>query len=151
MTKSFLLQNLVEVLKDPQEIEHCLQEFFRMLRVGKEQDLPKRNTAEMYKSCIKSHIMKETSWDITNIGIFPKFNGFYRGYLKTLIEEGKAEKKKWDKIPPDHLDKILQLLSILHGLILGDPNDESYTGLLEHIPFHYQERIHLLAQYGMKY
>ena len=143
-------------MKDRNEIEKCVVEFFRMLRVGKDQTLPKKNTYEMYRSFIKCLIIKKTSWDITNIALFPNFKPFYHGLIKA-VEKNQLEKASQSQeetalsrlgISEELLHRIYKLIYNLHGLVLGNPEDESYQAMIEELPIDYKDKYHYLAQYG---
>ena len=135
-------------MKEKEALENVLTKFFQMLKVGKDQNIPKRNTCESYKSFIKLFIQKETKLDISNAVEFPKFNSFYRGFMKTLKDNGRADTSHHPEIPSHIIQKIYSLLAILHQLIVKSSSDEQYQSLLDQVPDSYKGKHHYLVQYG---
>ena len=72
-----------ELLKDKTALETTLCDFFHSFRVmkGQKQEFPKRNTAEVYKSFIKTIILQKSDGkiDISDQVNFNKFNKYYQG------------------------------------------------------------------------
>ena len=80
------------VLESKDETEKILIDFFHSVRVGKDGNLmPKRNTADMYRTYVKGYIFKKTGLDISSPTNFPKFCEYYKGYCKTLKAQGRGD------------------------------------------------------------
>ena len=129
-------------------MEAVVIRFFQMLKVRKEQDLPKRNTTDSYKSFLKNFIIRETKWDITDRVEFPRFHSFYRGLILTLKNGGKADTEHHREIPAGIIEKIYSLLAILHQVMIKNPAECDYDELLQQIPEKYRGKHHYLTQYG---
>ena len=97
-------------------------------------DLPKRSTVDCARSFIKTYVLKKTTWDISDKIQFPLFNEFYSGWMKKLKTEGKGDITHRPDIPAISLKKIHELGKILHELITGDPEHESYQELMDQVP-----------------
>ena len=81
---SVTFESLVVNQEKKCELEDVLIKFFCLLRVKNKEnvlDLPMKNTAECYKSHLKSIIQKmtENRWDILRASQFKKFNEYYKG------------------------------------------------------------------------
>ena len=122
-----------------------------MEKVKIEQSLPKKNTIDSYRSFLKNHILKKTNWDISNQIEFPKFHRFYRGFIHTLKDDGKADTQHHREIPASIIQKIYTLMKLLHQLIVKSPSDPKYDLLLEEIPQNFKGKHHYLLQYGKNY
>ena len=146
--KQSLNKDLSKILKRKDTFEYCLEHFFRNLRVGKDQTMPKKNTCEFYRSFIKNYVLKEAGWDISDVEQFPTFNAFYKDYITTLRVEGKAETEHHPPIPYDTLEGLFKLMCTLHELIVGNPQDEWYTLNIEQLSYSFRDKFHYLAQYG---
>ena len=129
-----LFQDVNDVFANKDELEAMLQRFFHMYRVGNKNELPKRGTIETTKSFIKSYIRKKTTWDISDRVQFPLFTEFYSGWMKTLKNEGKADTSHQPDIPAATLKRIHEVGKILHELVTGNPDDQSYQDLMEQVP-----------------
>ena len=72
--------------------------------------------------------------DISDKMQFPIFNEFYSGWMKKLKQEGKGDTTHRPDIPAASLKKIHELAKLLHELVTGNPDDESYQELMEQVP-----------------
>ena len=128
------------------KLEDIILDFFVTLRVGKKEDLPKRNTVEVYKSFIKGIVKKKTGWDLTEATDFPRFAAFYKGFLKKLKSEGKGDTCHNDEIPKETLEKIFVFLKDVQGILEADGD---ITDLIEsNIPKEHRKTFHYLVEYG---
>ena len=89
-------------------LEDIAIEFIRQLRVNGDQ-LPKRNTIEMYKSFLKKFILIETKMDVTNEIQFEKFGRAYKTYLRTLKSAGRGDTDHHCEISEKDLGKIYKI------------------------------------------
>ena len=128
-------------------LEEALMDYFRRFRVNGT-ELPKRSTVEMSKSLLKTHVLNEHTIDISKDGDFPKFSRFWKGFVMELKAHGKADVRHNREVPDPILAKIYTLLSAIHDLMTGDPNDPTYDDILTRIPEEIHDKFHFYAQYG---
>ena len=137
-------------------LDDNLPKFFHEYRVSrkKKKQLPKRNTVEAIRSHLKLRFQRHNeNLDISTEAEFPKFNLFWKGFIKTLKAKGKGDTTHNPELPKEHLQKINELLVLLHEIMIGKSciidetkqppvktTNKSYSKLLEKVPEMYDKK-----------
>ena len=150
--KDFLVsknEQFTEVFHAVDILQPLLIEYFSTYRLDNN-ELPKKATLMVTRSHIKMMIKKASQGrvDINDSAVFSDFDLFWKGLIKKLKREGKADKNHHDCISQSELKQIYHLLGILTDIIELDENDPGYEEALNEIPEDWREKYNHLVLFG---
>ena len=76
---------------------------------------------------------------------------FWKGYCKSLKQQGHGDTENHEEIVPEDLEKIHEFLALLQSIIETEKDTDRYWELVYKLPRQYRDIYHYHLQWSLQY